>query len=160
MPTAQRTTIKAAVSELISKLRDNLTADPPTAQKPFRRVEAGTGEVGHFPRPFLAVRVVRVRPATAVDGDRVVEVTIEMRIAADILGVDPLSAIYDQMGAVEDYLDSIRELGIIDGATGFEDRVWALETARTSSGARVSTATAQQTLHVAVQRGFNRAAMA
>lgn len=156
MPTSDRTTIKAAVEELVTRLRTNLVADPLTASKPFRRVEAGVGDSEHYARPFLTVRAVRARVASAVDDDKVIELTIELRIVADIVGVDPLTAVYDQMGAIEDYLDSIREGGVIDGAAGFDDRVWALETSKASSGARVSTATAQQTLMVKVQRGFNR----
>jgi hypothetical protein len=158
MPTQDRTTIKAAVEELVTKLRANLVSDPLTAARPFRRVETGVGDVDHYPRPFLTVRAVRARAVSIVDGDKAIELTIELRIVADILGVDPLTAVYDQMGAVEDYLDSIRETGILDGAAGFDDRTWAMETARSTSGARVSTATAQLTLIVKVQRGFNRAA--
>jgi hypothetical protein len=158
MPTLDRTTIRAAVDELVSKLRSNLVADPPTASKPFRKIEAGTGEVEHFSRPFLTVRAVRARAATVVDDDKVVELTVEMRIVADIAGNDPYTAVYDQIGAVEDYLDSIRDTGILDGTAGFDERTWALETSKASSGARVSVATAQQTLMVKVQRGFNRLA--
>ena len=156
MPTTDRTTIKAAIEELVTKLRANLVADPPTTAKPFRKVEAGIGDVDHYPRPFLTVRAVRARAASVIDGDKAIEVTIELRIVADILGVDPLTAVYDQMGAVEDYLDSIRGTGILDGTAGFDERTWALETSNSTSGARVSTATAQQTLIVKVQRGFNR----
>lgn len=156
MPTPDRTTIKFAIDELVNKLRSNLVADPPTAAKPFRKIEAGIGEVEHFPRPFLTVRAVRARAVSVVDDDKVVEITIEMRIVADIVGVDPYTAVYDQMGAVEDYLDSIRDTGVINGSAGFDERTWTLETSRATSGARVSTATAQQTLIVKVQRGFNR----
>lgn len=157
MPTLDRTTIRAAVDELVSKLRNNLVSDPLTPSKPFRRVEAGTGEAEHFPRPFLTVRAVRARAATVVDDDKVIELTVEMRIVADIAGIDPYTAVYDQMGAVEDYLDSIRDTGILDGTAGFDERTWALETLKASSGARVSVATAYQSLMVKVQRGFNRA---
>ena len=160
MPTLDRTTIKGAVDELVSKLRSNLVADPPTATRPFRKIEPGIGEVDHYPRPFLTVRAVRARAASVVDDDKIVEVTIELRIVADIAGVDPYTAVYDQMGAVEDYLDSIRDGGIIDGAAGFDERTWALETSKSGNGPRVSTATAQQTLMVKVQRGFNRAGAA
>lgn len=158
MPTVDRTTIRAAVDELVNKLRTNLVADPVTASKPFRRVEAGTGETEHYARPFLAVRAVRARAATVMDDDKVVEATIEMKIVADIVGVDPYTAVYDQIGAVEDYLDSIRDTGILEGTSGFDERTWALETSKTASGSRVSAATAQQSLMVKVQRGFNRVA--
>ncbi len=156
MPTLGRTTIRAAVDELVNKLRSNLVADPPTAARPFRKVEAGIGEVEHYPRPFLTVRAVRARAAWVVDDDKIVEVTIELRIVADIAGVDPYTAVYDQMGAVEDYLDSIRDAGIIDGSAGFDERTWALESSKSAGGSRVSTATTQQTLMVKVQRTFNR----
>lgn len=156
MPTPDRTTIKSAIDELVSKLRTNLVADPPTAVKPFRRIEAGVGEFEQFARPFLTVRPIRARAASVVDGDKAIEVTIEMRIVADAISVDPYTAVYDQMGAVEDYLDLIRESGVIGGAAGFDERVWSLETSNSGSGSRVSTATAQQTLMIKVQRGFNR----
>ena len=61
MSTPDRTTIKAAIEELTAKLRANLVADPPTAAKPFRKVEAGAAEVQAYPRPFLTVFLNRTR---------------------------------------------------------------------------------------------------
>jgi len=157
MPTADRTTIRAALEELATKLRTNLSADPPTAAKPFRRVAVGPGDPASHPRPFLAVRVVRTRLATTVNDDKAIEVTVALRVVTDVTTADPNGAVLDQAGAVEDYLDSIRETGILLGAEGFDDRAWSFETPKATSAARVVAAEATQTLIVKVQRTFNRA---
>jgi hypothetical protein len=157
MPTLDRTTIKSAIDELVNKLRRIWRPILRRRASRFAR-SSRHGRSRALSAAFLTVRAVRARAASVVDDDKVVEVTVELRIVADIVGVDPLTAVYDQMGAVEDYLDSIRDTGIIDGSAGFDERTWALETVKLTSGARVSTVTAQQTLIVKVQRGFNRAA--
>lgn len=158
MPTTDRTTIKATVDELVAKLRTNLSADPTTAAKPFRRVEIGLGEPESLPRPFLAVRVRGVRAVGVTDDDKVLEISVELRVVCDVLTAEPMTALLDQMGAVEDYLDSIRDTGVLDGAAGFDDRAWSVETSKTTAGSRVAWATATQTLIVKVQRTFNRTA--
>ena len=69
--TPDRTTIKAAVQELTSKLRDGLVADPPNAAKPFRRVAVGVGGTEDYPRPFLTLHLVRARPIGVMADDKI-----------------------------------------------------------------------------------------
>lgn len=156
MPTADRTTIKAAIDELVNKLRTNLAAIPPTATKPFRRVEVGDAGTQEYPRPFLTVRLVRTRPIGVVDDDKVMEVITVLRVVTDVSASDPHGAMLDKIGALDDYLDSIRAGGVIAGAEGFDDRVWTLDYPRPTSGSRVASAEATQTFVVKVQRTFNR----
>jgi len=156
MPTADRTTIKAAIDELVNKLRTNLASIPPTATKPFRRVEVGDAGTQEYPRPFLTVRLVRTRPIGMVDDDKVMEVTTALRMMTDVSASDPHGAMLDKIGALDDYLDSIRNSGVIAGAEGFDDRVWTFDYPRTTSGSRVASAEATQTFVVKVQRTFNR----
>ena len=156
MPTADRTTIKAAIDELVNKLRTNLASIPPTVTKPFRRVEVGDAGTQEYPRPFLTVRLVRTRPIGMVDDDKVMEVTTALRMMTDVSASDPHGAMLDKIGALDDYLDSIRNSGVIAGAEGFDDRVWTFDYPRTTSGSRVASAEATQTFVVKVQRTFNR----
>ncbi len=156
MPTADRTTIKVAIDELVNKLRTNLAANPPTATKPFRRVEVGDAGPGSYPRPFLTVHLLRTRAIGVVDDDKVMEAAVVLRMVTDVSASDPHGAILDKIGAVEDYLDGIRDSGVIAGAEGFDDRSWTFDYPRTTSGSRVATAEATQTLVVKVQRTYNR----
>ena len=156
MPTADRTTIKAAIDELVSKLRTNLAAIPPTATKPFRRVEVGDAGTEEYPRPFLTVRLIRARPIGIVDDDKVFEITTTLWMVTDVSASDPHGAMLDKIGALDDYLDSIRNSGVIAGAEGFDDRVWTIDYPRTTSGSRVASAEATQSFVVKVQRTFNR----
>ncbi len=156
MPTADRTTIKAAIDELVNKLRTNLTAIPPTSAKPFRRVEVGDTGTQEYPRPFLTVRLVRTRPIGMVDGDKVMEVSTALRLVTDVSASDPHGAMLDKIGALDDYLDSVRTNGVIAGAEGFDDRVWTFDYPKATAGSRVATAEATQTFVVKVQRTFNR----
>ncbi len=156
MPTADRTTIRAAVDELVSKLRANLAANPPTASKPFRRVEVGEARLEEYTRPFLVLRVLRARPIAVTDDDRVFEVATELRIVTDVTASDPHAAVLDKIGAVEDYLDAIRDTGVIAGTEGLDDRAWAFTYPRQTSGSRTIAAEAQQTMIVKVQRTYNR----
>jgi hypothetical protein len=156
MPTPDRTTIKAALQQFVTLLRANLTAEPPTALKPLRRVEMGDAGFQEYARPFLAVRLVRVRPVATTDGDRVFEVGVELRLVTDVTTADPHDAVLDKIGAVEDYLDGLIPAGVIDGAEGFDDRVWSVEVPKATSAARAAAATAAQTMIVKVQRGQNR----
>lgn len=155
MPTADRTTIKAAIDELVNKLRTNLAAIPPTAAKPFR-IEVGDAGVQEYPRPFLTVRLVRTRPIGVVDDDKVMEVATTLRMVTDVSASDPHGAMLDKIGALDDYLDSIRNSGVIAGAEGFDDRVWTFDYPRPTSGSRVASAEATQSFIVKVQRTFNR----
>jgi hypothetical protein len=154
--TTDRTTIKAAVEELLSKLRDGLVADPPTPTKPFRRVAVGAGRVENFPHPFLTLSLVRARPIGSVDDDKLMEVTVRFGIVTDVLASDPFDALLDKVGAVDDHLDSILDGGVIDGAEGFDERIWTFDEPQATSGARVATASALQTFVVAVERNWNR----
>ncbi len=156
MPTSDRTTIKAAIEELTTKLRTNLVADPPTATKPFRRVEVTAGGVGEHPRPFLTLLLTRTRAAGVIDNDKLAEVSMTLRMVTDVSASDPHEAILDKIGAVEDYLDGIVDTGVIEGAEGFDAREWTFDYPRTTAGARVASATATQTFVVKVERGQNR----
>lgn len=150
MPTADRTTLPATVSALITKLRDNLVADPPTAAKPFRRIEAD----GEYARPFCTLTLAGFRPIGTVDNDKLFEASIVLRVVTDVVASDPLSAVLNKVTAIEDYLDGIIDTGVIEGAEGFDDRVWSFE--YPSAGARMAVATATQTFIVKVERGNNR----
>lgn len=154
--TPDRTTIKATIQELANKLRTNLVADPPTAAKPFRQVEVGETGVEAYPRPFLSLSLSKVRPAATVDNDKAVEVTMTLGVVTDVSAADPHSEILDKVGAVEDYLDSIIDTGVIEGAEGFDHRVWTFEYPRATAGARVARADATQAFVVKVERGYNR----
>jgi len=156
MPTADRTTIKAAIDELVNKLRTNLAAIPPTATKPFVRVEVGDLGTEEYPRPFLTVHLARARPIGVVDDDKVMEISMARRIATDVSTSDPHGAILDKVGALDDYLDTLRDSGVIAGAEGFDDRVWTFDYPKGTAGSRVATAEATQTFVVKVQRTFNR----
>ncbi|MGD2110386.1 MAG: hypothetical protein PVI86_13475 [Phycisphaerae bacterium] len=154
--TPDRTTVKATLVEFTTKLRANLVADPPTATKPLRTVEPGVVAVGAFPRPFMAVSLTRLRPVGTVDNDRVVEVLMALKLVADASASDPHAEILDIIGATDDYLDSIIDTGVIEGAEGFDDRVWTFEHPRATAGARVVSASATQTFVAKVERDYNR----
>lgn len=157
MPTADRTTIKVAFDALISDLRSNLTAEPPTATKPFRKIVVGEGEeVGAHTRPFLSVALTRVRPIGVVDDDKLWESQATLKITADATASDTHSVILDAVGAIEDRLDTLRDSGVIEGAEGFDDREWKFDYPRTTSGARIVTAIATQVFVVKVEREKNR----
>jgi hypothetical protein len=64
--------------------------------------------------------------------------------------------VLDKIGALEDYLDGIVDAGVLEGAEGFDDRIWTFEYPNTTSGARAAAATASQTFVVKVQREHNR----
>lgn len=154
--TPDRTTIKAAIKELTTKLRTNLVADPPTATKPFRRVEVGSVGFQEYPRPFMALQLTHTEPVGATENDKLVAVSIVLRVVTDVASSDPHDAVLDKIGAIEDYLDSIVDTGVIEGAEGFDDREWSFEYPSTTAGARVASAKATQSLVVKVERGNNR----
>ena len=155
-PTPDRTTIKAAIDELTTKLRTNLVADPPTAGKPFRRVEVAEAGAEAFPRPFLALALTRSRPIGICNNDKLMEVSMTLRMVTDVTEIDPHAAILDKVGAIEDYLDGLIDTGVIDGAEGFDDREWTFDYPNATAGSRVASATATQTFVAKVQRGYNR----
>ncbi len=156
MPTTDRTTIMAAVEALVEGLEASLVADPPTAGAPFRWVGLGSGGTEDHPRPFLTVRPSRARFVDVMDDDKLMEVTVELRIVTDVVGADPLTPLLDPIGAVDDYLDGIRDEGVIEGAEGFDDRTWTLDDSPTSAGARLASAKSALAFIVKVQRGNNR----
>lgn len=156
MPTADRTTLRAALDQLVIKLRANLVAAPPTTTKPFHAVHVGAPGSTDHPRPFLAVNLAGARPIATVDGDRIMEVKITTRIVSDVTAADPYGTILDHVGATDDYLDSLIGLGIIDGAEGFDDREWTFDDSKIRSGPRTLSATAKQTLIVKIQRNQNQ----
>lgn len=158
MATPDRTTIKATMQGLMAALRDNLQADPPTATKPFRRIEEGEVRFSEYVRPFLTVRLVKTEPASATEGDKVWQATIAMRLVTDVVSGDPHDAILDAVGAVEDCFDSLLtgEDNVVEGADGFDDRLWSFVYPAGSAGVQVAEATCQQTVVVKVERGYNR----
>ena len=156
MPTPDRTTIKAAIAELTDKLQANLVADPPTAVKPFRRIEVGVGSGEEYPRPFVTLTLTRTAPVSVVNDNKVIKVTMALRLVTDVSASDPHEAMLDKIGAVDDYLDSLVDSGVLEGAEGFDDRGWAFEYPRTAAGARVAVASGTQTFVVKVEREQNR----
>lgn len=156
MPTADRTTVRAAVDELIVKFRGNLVAEPPTAAKPFRRVEAGLGQAEDYPRPFLALRVTSIVPIGVTDDDKIMEATATMQAVIDATNADAQAGMLDAVGAIDDYLDSIHDTGVIEGSEGFDRREWRLQYSKTTAGSRVVSAEAAFQFVVKVKRGSNR----
>lgn len=150
-----RTTIRATIDELLSKLRANLVASPPTVQKPFRSVIVGAFAGIEFARPFLAIELVRARPIGTTDGDKLLEVDFGIGVITDVLGNDAHSELLDLVAAVDDYMDGLQETGVIEGADGFDGRFWAFDEPRITAGPRVARATARETFVVRVARGQN-----
>ena len=151
-----RTTIKAAITNLVTMLRTHLVADPPTDSKPFREVQPANAEVESFVRPLLAVRLIKAEPIGMVNDEKVMEVTSKFRIVADVIASDPHDAILDKVGAVDDYLDSLIDTGVLEGAEGFDHRSWRFEYPRAAAGARLVSAEASQLFIVKVERQQNR----
>ncbi len=154
--TPDRTTIKAAIDELVTKLRTNLVADPPTAAKPLRQVDVADARIAGWARPFLTVRLSTVEPVGTIDDDKVFEVNGSIRVVTDVIEADPHAAILDKVGAVEDYLDSLIDTGVIDGAGGFDERRWTFRYPCAAAGARLASAEASFTFVVTVERQKNR----
>lgn len=154
--TPDRTTIKAAFQRLVTLLRDNLTAEPPTATKPFRRVEEGPTGVIEYPRPFLTAWLTKAAPLGVADNDKLLRVQVALRAVTDITGDDPQAALLDPLGALEDYLDSIVDAGVLEGAEGFDDCIWTFEYPTSTSGARVGTARGALSFVVKIEREHNR----
>ncbi|MCO6437852.1 MAG: hypothetical protein J5J06_12240 [Phycisphaerae bacterium] len=157
MSTPDRTTIKAAVDALAAGLRSGLIADPPTAAKPFRRVEVGLSGVQEYPRPFLTLTLTRVRPIGSVDGDRLMRVSLSLRVVSDVNNGGVHDALLDRIAAVDDHLDGLVQAGLIEGADGLDDREWQLDYPKTTAAARVASATSTMSFVVRVERFFNRA---
>ncbi len=158
MPTPDRTTIKTAVDALVTALQTNLVADPPSGSRPFRAVLTQAAEPTASARPFMAVSLAKAEPIGVSRGDKLFAVTGVMRLVVDVTGEDTHAALLDAIGAVEDYLDSIVDTGVIEGASGFDDRVWTFEYPKSQAGARVAVAEARHAFVVRVERAFNRTA--
>ena len=158
MATADRTTVKAAIQALMTKLRANLQADPPTASKPFRRIEEGEAAFGEYVRPFMTVRIVEIKPVGTTEGDKLLQVTLGMRLVTDVVSADPHDAVLDAVGAVEDYFDElvVDEETIIEGADGFEERTWTFGYPAGAAGSQAAEATCRQSCVVKVEREYNR----
>lgn len=154
--TPDRTTIRAVVDELLAKLRANLVADPPTAAKPFRRVAVGGAGLAAQPRPVLAIWLTRTRPIGTTDGAKLFEVMLTLRLIADVGNGDAHTTLLDHIGAIEDYVDTLRNTGVLEGADGFDDRIWTFDDPPTSAGARTGSAQAIQSFVVRVEREQNR----
>jgi hypothetical protein len=158
MATADRTTVKAAIQALMTKLRANLQADPPTASKPFRRIEEGEAAFGEYARPFMTVRIAQVEPVGTTEGDKALQVTLAMRLVTDVVSNDPHDAILDAVGAVEDYFDElfVDEQTIVEGADGFEERTWTFGYPTGAAGSQAAEASCRQSCTVKVEREYNR----
>ena len=156
MPTADRTTIKAVIEDLTTKLRANIVADPPTDSRPFRKMEIAAAGVEEYPRPFLTLQLIRSRVVGVTDNDKLLEVTMSFRLVTDVSALDPHAAILDKIGAVEDYFDSLIDIGVLDGSEGFDNRIWKIDYPKTTSGSRVGVALAEQSFVVKVERQQNR----
>lgn len=158
MPTPDRTTLKSALQALLDDLRQGLQADPPTAAKPFRRIEAGDPKAQEYPRPFLALKLTQVQPVATTEGDRLFRANLAMRLVTDVLSAEPLTTLLDAIGAVEDYFDGLQadEHELSAGADGLDDRTWQVTYPAGTAASRLAEASCTQTLMVRVERGFNR----
>ncbi|MCH7814643.1 MAG: hypothetical protein IID40_11555 [Planctomycetes bacterium] len=157
MPTPDRTTVKATARALMTQLRSALRADPPTSSKPFRRIEEGAAGFGDYPRPFLTVSLVETRPLGTTEGDKIVGVTLAMRLVTDVVSDDPHDAILDAVAAVDDFFDDLllNEATVVVGAEGFDDRVWGFGYPKGAAGVQAAEASCRQSFVVKVARGAN-----
>ena len=158
MATADRTTVKATIQALMTGLRSNLKSDPPTLNKPFRRIEEGQASFGEYVRPFMTVRIVEIEPVGTSEGDKLLRVTLAMRLVTDVVSDDPHDSILDAVGAVEDYFDElyVDEILVADGADGFDERTWTLGYPTGAAGAQAAEASCRQSFVVRVEREYNR----
>ena len=112
--------------------------------------------VEEYPRPFLTLLLTRIQPVGVTDNDKLLEVTMTLHVVTDVSASDPHDALLDKVGAVDDYLDSILDGGVIEGAEGFDDRTWTFDYPRATAGTRVASASAAQSFVVKVEREQNR----
>ncbi len=154
--TPDRTTIKAAVDELTTRLRQSLVAAPPVGASPFRSVEVGPLGVESVVRPFMTIEPASIGPVSHIDQDKVMEVAVSLRAVVDVSSTDPHITVLDAIGAVDDFFDAAGGALVIEGAAGFEKRAWSIDYPRESAGSRVAVATAAMTFTVKVERSFNR----
>lgn len=104
----------------------------------------------------MMVFVDRLRAVGVVSDDRLIEASVTWRIVSSTTQRDPAGATLDVIGAVDDYLDSLRDVSVVDGAKGFDDRTWSFAYPQQTSGARVVVATAKTAMVVNVERQQNR----
>lgn len=156
MPTPDRTTIRVAVDALVAALRTGLVADPPTGARPFRSVLAQPGEPTSRPRPFLTVSLAKAEPVGVSDGDKLFAVTGVIRVVGDAAGDDAHAAMLDAVGAVEDVLDGMLGAGVVEGASGFDHRVWTFAYPTTTAGVGLVIAEADHSFVARVERSFHR----
>ncbi|MCH8149212.1 MAG: hypothetical protein IH987_14725, partial [Planctomycetes bacterium] len=100
--------------------------------------------------------LTRTRPIGVTQNDKLVAVTLTLRVVSDVRDVDPHAALLDKIGAIDDFLDSVADIGVAEGAEGFDDRVWTFDFPTEPAGARLATASAAQTFIVKVERQQNR----
>jgi len=157
VPTADRTTIKAAVQSLVAVMRSDLTAEPPTAAKPLRRVEEGPARFGEYVRPFMTVSLSQMEPLASIEGDKIWRASLVLRIVTDVMSGDPHSVLLGAVAAVEDFFDDLMadEDEVIEGADGFDDRTWTLGYPAGSTGSAAAEASCKQSFVVKVGRGEN-----
>ena len=58
------------------------------ASMPFRRVAVGAEGVEEFPRPFLSLRLSKTSPVAATDDDKLLDVSMSLRVVADVTDAD------------------------------------------------------------------------
>ena len=153
---ADRSKIKLVVEKIKSQFDSKLVADPPTATKPFRKVIEGEATFVEHARPFITIMAIGAKTISVTDDDKMIEVTVLCRLVTDVLEAGPTDELFDKVGAVDDYFDSIIAGGMIDGAEGFDARSWKFGYPRETSGARVAFAECTQTFVVKVDRSDNR----
>lgn len=152
MPTTARTTIKQTLAGLLGDMDAHLVADPPLSSRPLRSVIGGKPGDTAFPRPFVSVYLLQAEIAGAADDDKMISVTMGMRLCADADGADPHDSLLEIIGRIDNYFDSLRDDGLLNGAAGFDDRSWKFDYPRITAGARVVAAIATQTFAVRVRR--------
>jgi len=156
MPIPDRSTIKAVVDALVAGFNTNLVSNPPTPTKPFRKLLTGDIGLVEYARPYIAVRLTKAKPLAATEDDKLMEVTVAIKLVTDVFESDPHNALLDKVAEVDNYFDSTRQLGLVDGAEGFDNRTWQFVYPPTRSGARVAYAESLQSYVVKVERDMNR----
>lgn len=148
-----RTTISAVVADIVQKLTDNLVGSPP--DKPFRSLVFGSVEGEQGPRPILGLRLLATRAVGVTDDDKIQELTLALGAAVDVIRQDPHEELLPVLAALDDYLDGIRDAGLVDGAEGMDNGAWKFAYPESKSGARVLTAEMAVTVVLRIARENN-----
>lgn len=148
-----RTTISAVVADIVQKLTDNLVGSPPA--KPFRSLVFGSVEGEQGPRPILGLRLLATRAVGVTDDDKIQELTLVLGTAVDVIKQDPHEELLPILAALDDYLDGIRDTGLVDGAEGMDNGAWKFIYPESKSGARVLTAEMAVTVVLRIARENN-----